>query len=252
MKMIFKSKVLALVASIALLGGTAFVASGSTGAYFTDSHNGTVGGNVGSILVSPDTSTNINFSNLLPGVAQTLQVNYHNYGTSPEDVWLVFPNATALSALNNFGRYASVTVGSNGPGSYNGIAFTSTNLNDRLATCGSFGPSPGCDPLPNSIKIAGNVAPSGGANENFTFTFEYATGIGNALEGANWNTYPLPGLGGTYADYASCHTANPLGDCTNNQTTVNPLDSPPSGTGLQYQLVATQVGVLPTDHGGHF
>ena len=47
MKMIFKSKVLALVASVALLGGTAFVASGSTGAYFSDTHSGSITGTIG-------------------------------------------------------------------------------------------------------------------------------------------------------------------------------------------------------------
>jgi hypothetical protein len=116
MKMIFKSKVLALVASVALLGGTAFVASGSTGAYFSDTHSGSITGSIGTILLTTDSPTTISFSNLLPGDPQTVQLNYHNSGSSPEDVYLTFPNLTALSALNNLGRYGHVEIDSAGAG----------------------------------------------------------------------------------------------------------------------------------------
>ena len=39
-----KSRGLALLATVALLGGTAWIASGTTGAYFSDTHTGAIGG----------------------------------------------------------------------------------------------------------------------------------------------------------------------------------------------------------------
>jgi len=245
-----KVRVITLVASVALLGGTAIVASGQTGAFFSDSHSGNIGGNVGSILVNPDSPTTVNFTNLLPGVPQTVQVNYHNSGTSPEDVYLTFPNGTALSALNNLGRYGSVIV-ANGVGT----VFQSYNLNDNLTRCGSFGntpltgPSSACNPLPNQVLIASNVAPT--ASETFTFTFEYASAI-TGPPSVPWNSFPLPGDNNNSLAYAACLLA-PLGSsstCSDNQTTVNVSDG--VGTGLPFALVATQVGILPGAPGSKF
>lgn len=257
MKALLKTKVLALTASIALLGGTAFVASGSTGAYFSDTHTGNVGGTVGSILLAPDSSTSIAFSNLLPGTAQTLTVSYHNSGTSNEDVYLTFPNVTALSALNNLGRYGSVIVAANGTWSPNAPVFTSYNLDDNSTRCGGFSSlnqdptnaSTPCWPLAGPIKIASDVPPTGGGN--FTFTFEYAPALtGNGP--AYWNTFPLPGYNNDGLDYAGCVAATDASGnlCTNNQFTINTNDG--SGHGLPYDLVATQVGVTPGQVGSKF
>jgi hypothetical protein len=44
-----KIKGAAIAVSVALLGGTAWLAAGSTGAYFSDTHTGTISGTVGSI-----------------------------------------------------------------------------------------------------------------------------------------------------------------------------------------------------------
>lgn len=230
----FRTRGLALVASIALLGGTAVVASGSTGAYFSDTHSGTITGTIGSILLSTDSPTSISFTNLLPGTPQTVQVNYHNSGNSPEDVYLGFNNLTALSALNNLGRFGHVVITSDGQGSV-GSVFSSYNLNDNLTSCGSFshsiptGPTTStCWPVTTPLMLAGNVQP--GASEDFTFTFEYASAIGN--NGGNgpgvWNTYPAAG-GQFYTN---------SGDGT--------------GNGLPFQLVATQVGITPGQMGTKF
>lgn len=244
-----KARVLALVSSIALLGGTAVVASGSTGAYFSDTHNGSISGTIGSILVSTDSPTSIGFSNLLPGVPQTVQVNYHNSGTSPEDVYLAFPNATALSALNNLGRYGSVQVSSAGGGSV-GSVFTSYNLDDNSTSCGPFsnaipsGSNSGCWPLTSPLLLASNVQP--GWSENFTFTFEYASALTGNGPGV-WNQYPLAGG----VSYSTCIANGGTHDsCSNNQFTVNGGDG--SGDGLPYQLIATQVGVTPGQVGTKF
>jgi hypothetical protein len=257
-----KTRVLTLVASVGLLAGTAFVASGVTGAYFSDTvTGGEITGTLGTIAISQDSPGAISFSDLLPGTAQTVQVDYQNTGNSPQDVWLNFNNLTALSALNNSGRYGKViitsTVGAGSPVTVE----SSLNLNDRLATCGSFDPNivdggsdADCNPVPSQILLASAVAP--GTYGNFTFTFEYAPALGNT-PATSWNPYPLVGLDADSvpagASYATCIAdENPGGqDCTNNQTYVNePADG--SGAGLPYQLIATQVGITPGQIGGKF
>ncbi len=255
-----KFRVLTLMATVAMLGGTAFVASGSTGAYFSDTHAGGIAGSIGKIAISPTTSTNISFSNLVPGTAQTVTVDYTNTGTVPQDVWVTFPNATALSSLNNLGHYGSVTVASSGWGSPSGgVDFTTTNLDDNSAldACGPLSPA-GCWPLPDQVKLASNVPV--GASGTFSFTFEYAPALNNT-PATTWNDYPLPGDNGLFQTYAACETyyqTNPLptGDttahqaCSDNQVTINAADG--TSNGLPFQLVATQVGITPGQVGTKF
>lgn len=243
MRGIFNTKMLALVASIALLGGTAFVASGATGAYFNDTTPlAAVQGTIGTIQItttSGPVNGTLQFANpFMPGTAQSVTESYQNTGNSPEDVYLTFPNATALSALNSLGEYGSVIVSSGG--NYgSGPVFKSYNLKDGYpsAVCGSNqGPAPtdnsqNACPLQSSLKIASNVPALGTAN--FSFQFEYATGLNNASQGLPWNTYPVGGQ--NYAQTADC-----LGG------TASPCN------GLPYTLVATQVGILPGDQGVKF
>jgi len=63
-------------------GGTALVASGETGAYFSQTVPGSISGTVGSIHITPSTSTDLSFSNLLPGAPQTVTVHFENTGSS--------------------------------------------------------------------------------------------------------------------------------------------------------------------------
>jgi hypothetical protein len=255
MKMTLKVRVLTLVATIALLGGTAFVASGSTGAYFSDTVlGGSIGGSIGTIVVTQDSPLLINFSNgLLPGTSQTVTVTYHNSGNSPEDVWLNFNNLTALSALNNLGRYGSVVISSGAT-----PVFESWNLDDNSTRCGPFsnaiptGTNSGCWPVPNQLLLASGV-PSGQSG-SFTFTFEYATALGNTPATA-WNTWPLPGDSNTPSTtgdtYAACVAANiTAGSCLDNQFTIVGTDG--AGSGLPYQLIGTQVGITPGQSGSKF
>ncbi|MHB8564370.1 MAG: hypothetical protein ACYDDA_10605, partial [Acidiferrobacteraceae bacterium] len=84
---------------------------------------------------------------------------------------MAFPNATALSALNNLGSYGEVHISYSGPGEVNsGDIFDSANLDDNPAGCGSFSPS-GCWPLLSQYKIATNLA--SGASGTITFSFSY-------------------------------------------------------------------------------
>lgn len=231
-------RVLALLGSIALLGGTALVASGQTGAYFSQTVQGDLTGTIGSIHITPSTTTDIGFTDLLPGTPQSVSVSYENTGSSPEDVYLDFNDVAALSALNNLGHYGSVTITSSGWGAV-GNVFASTNLNDNITSCGFFantlstqtfpgetGPGMNCWPLPDQLLVASNVA--SGATGSFTFTFEYASILSGQSGDLTdpWNTYPVSGQ--TYPG---------AGD---------------SGTGLPFQIVATQVGITPGQVGNKF
>ncbi|TXN28988.1 hypothetical protein [Lacisediminihabitans profunda] len=218
----FKVKALSIAASVALLGGTAFLASGATGAYFSDTHSGNISGTVGNIHVTPfggggANGTDLAFSNLLPGVAQTVKLNYTNTGSDPQDVYIVFNNATALGALNDLGHYGEAHL------SANGVAlFDSANLKDTAGSCGAFSPT-GCWPLKAQYLLTSNLP--AGATGDVSFSFNYAGKLkGQAPAGAPaaaWNTYPA----------------------ADGQAVVNPADG--TGSGLPYQIVATQHGITP-------
>jgi hypothetical protein len=208
----------ALGASLVVLAALVAMATGVTGAYFSEARQGGIDGSTGSIHVhteggNGENGLHFNFKNLLPGEPQTATVEFKNTGASPQDVWVVFNNAEALHALNNLGTYGEVTLSNS-----NGVFFHSTNLNDNQypasGTCGEFNPS-GCWPVMKQYKVASDVSP--GAGSYFRFTFSYASKMSNpAQEGQPWNTYPPE---------------------------VEP--SAIEGNGLPYQIVATQVGQEP-------
>ncbi len=221
-----KTRGLALLATVALLGGTAWIATGTTGAYFSDTHTGSISGSIGSIKVTPSGGSgpegmNLAFNDMLPGVAQTVTVKYQNTGANPEDVWIVFNNATALSALNNLGSYGEVHLSANGT-----ALFDSANLNDRSGTCGAFSPS-GCWPLAKQYKVASNLAPWAAGTASFTFS--YAGKM--VTPPVAFNSYPVSVNG-----YTTSHN-------TNDQNIVNAADG--TGSGLPYSIVATQHDVTP-------
>ena len=216
----------ALGASLVVLGALVVMATGVTGAYFSDTKGGEIKGSIGSIRVhtsggSGANGLHFNFKYLEPGEPQTATVEYKNVGHNAQDVWVVF-DAEPLHALNQLGRYGEVTLANSG-----GWLFHSANLNDNQPPasgyCGSvqysteeFSPS-GCWPLKEKYKVGSNISP--GAGSYFKFTFAYTTfegGIGNAAEEYPWNVYPpeVP-------------------------------EEEWKGNGLPYEVVATQVGVEP-------
>ncbi|GAB3035700.1 hypothetical protein GCM10027052_12120 [Parafrigoribacterium mesophilum] len=221
-----KARGVAFVATLALLGGTVWIAAGTTGAYFSDTHSGTITGTVGSIQISPyggggDNGIDFSFDRLLPGEAQTATVKYKNTGNSPEDVWIVFPNATALSALNSMGTYGEVHLAANDK-----EIFASTNLNDRVETCGPFA-SDGCWPLTKQYRVASAVAPGASGSVSFSFALAAKT----VTPPATFNTYP-----NSLLSFQNDPAKN-----KDDQYYINSADG--SGAGLPYQIVATQVGI---------
>lgn len=220
------ARIAALGTSLVMTGGLVAAATGATGAYFSDTVNGSVTGTIGSIQITPTNgaaSMALAFTNLLPGTPQTVSVAYTNTGTSAEDVYVVFPDDIALSALNNLGRYGTVHLTSSGAGAV-GDVFDSNNLNDNVTSCGPFSQA-GCWPVPNQVLVASNLAP--GSAGTFVFSFMYASALSN--QGPNpgtgvWNTFPVSG---------QTYTAN-----------SDPSQAT-SGSGLPYEIVATQPGITP-------
>jgi hypothetical protein len=222
-----KVRGLALLATVALLGGTAWIATATTGAYFSDTQSGAIGGTLGTIKVQVNgqpsgTNNTVDFaSTLMPGVAQTVTVNYKNIGNNPQDVWITFPNATALSALNNLGHYGEVHVYDRN----NAPVFESANLDDNTVRCAD--PAL-CMPLPKQLKVASNLAV--GASGTVKFKFNYAGGLLNGSQGDAFNVYPA--ASGPYNA-----TTNPNGQFFE-ATGVH-------GQGLPFAIVAEQVGIQP-------
>jgi hypothetical protein len=211
MSMNTRARVVATAASLCAAGGLAVAASGATGAYFTDANNGTVTGSIGTVTVATGGGSgadhlDFNFKNLMPGVAQSAKVTYKNTGSAPQDIYLTFPNADALHALNDLGSYGEVHIKSNGA-----EVFGSKNLSDKYK-CGTESAGyPIICPVPESIKLASNVLPGEGGSA--TFSFNYAGKLKDpAAQGQPFNVYPLDN---------------------------------PTTSGLPYQIVATQAGHAP-------
>jgi len=98
------------------------LASGATGAFFSDAHSGTVTGTIGSILVTPtgpgpsgsvDSTLSFSLDGLLPGVPRSATINYQNTGENPEHIWIVFDSSTVTDLNNNLGdSTVKITTGS--------------------------------------------------------------------------------------------------------------------------------------------
>ncbi len=236
-------RVAAFVGALSGSAALVAVASGATGAYFNDTHSGTLTGTIGSIKVTTSGGSgtdglDFNFANMLPGVMQTVTAHYVNTGTNAEDVYLVFPNAPALHSVNDLGGYGAVQIKSNG-----NQVFYSNNLDDGQTAqltavdptsshCSSspsatvpLSPS-GCWPVPNTIKLASNVAPGQGGTMSFGFAFG-AKLSGTAFELAQAFCYPLVQVGSNPTDQQCVTTGQQHG--------------------LPYEIVATQPGVAPNN-----
>jgi hypothetical protein len=230
MRKSFRIKALALAISLVCLAGAAAFAVTATGAYFSDTKSGNIDGAGVPITIAAGVNADfggglaISWPSMVPGEVYTATAHYTNTGGAPQDVWIVFPNETALSALNSLGGYGAAQI----VDSNSGLRFYSNNLNDH-ADDQEQGPGPNGQGtvrmLPRAVKLASAV-PVGGTGY-MTFKFQYASKMGNGTTGANWlfNSYPVAGQ--TYGAGGA------------------------SGNGLPYQIVATQVGIEPGAAGSY-
>jgi hypothetical protein len=188
------------VAAVALVAAGA----GTTGAYFTDSHGGTINASTGSVVVNPTSSLDLNFTNLLPGEFQTNRVTYTAAGTGSEDIWLVFTtpvtdttnflSAPAASGPAPLGSYGHFALASNA-GSFTSYNLASNRAGDTSTPCGvdtqGHGgseaqatpghPVPYC-PVPQAILLSNNLTygQEGYADVTFGFTNKLTSPQGSA------------------------------------------------------------------------
>jgi hypothetical protein len=231
-------KVGAVGTAFVLAGCLAVIASGTTGAYFSETQPGTVAGTIGAVHVLTSNTT-FAWTNMMPGEQKLATVNFKNTGTGPQDFYLVFPNGPALHALSNLGSFGEVHV-VGGKGRAMVDLFDSTNLQDGRTkenqnSCGDvFSPridtTPhGCWPLPDKLKIAGTVDVGVAVSVSFSFNYAGKLGDANVAQGESsssgggiFNTYPLTNGEAFGADLAATPAA-----------------------GLPFQIVAVQVGQQP-------
>ncbi|GAB2457030.1 hypothetical protein [Jatrophihabitans fulvus] len=208
----------ALCASAALVG---FAATG-TGAYFTDSKDGSITASTGAVKVNT-TDLALNYTNLLPGAYDTKTIGYSSSGTSGQDVWLVFP-ATAANRL----------TGEDG---------SAPNGNDALGRYGHFKvTSPAGDFVSNNLRSN----PGSPADQNCSVDGNGHGG--NAAEAATRTDYSLPYCGVPHAILLSDN----IQPGQYNEATIEfgftKIARGPQAVPTQlFKIVATQHGVRPDD-----
>ena len=98
-----KNKTARIAAFIGTVGASAALigmAATNTGAYFTDSEDGTLSGNAGHLTVDKRSNYSLSFENLVPGEYKSRDVNYHTAGDTNEDIWLAFPDGEAYAKFS--------------------------------------------------------------------------------------------------------------------------------------------------------
>ena len=196
-----KSRKLLTVGALGV-AAAALIATGSgvTGAYFTDSHSGSINASTGGVTVTTSALT-LNFTNLLPGEFKSQPVTYTAGGSGAEDIWLVFPtpmtSATAIlngqkgtpgadPALGRYGHFAVTSPAGNFT-SYNltaaavlgGDDSCTADLNghggsDTQATsANNLDPTSYVDycPVPNAILLSDNLTAGQSGTANITFGY---------------------------------------------------------------------------------
>jgi len=182
----------------------------------------------------------IAWDNMLPGEVYSATATYRNDGTVPQDVYVVFPNKTALSALNSLGTYGAVRLTST-----DGASFYSNNLNDHPIDQGAV-----CKMLPEYVLLASNIRPNDSGS--MTFRFQYASKMGD-IAFNNDGSVKRPASSGSAFSFNTFPVVKPGGALDPNyefdgnlagydQRYVIPGQT---GTGLPYEIVALQHGVVP-------
>jgi hypothetical protein len=218
------------IAALGASGALVAAATGATGAYFTDSHDGAINASTGSVKVST-TDLSLNFTGLLPGEFQTKDVQYWAEGSGAEDIWLVLPNDGTANALNQvptddpnaatpLGRYGHFAITS--PAG----SFTSFNL----ATSADSGPhsGPSC-----SVNADGHGGSSTQAANRDDKTVPFCPVPSAILLSSNL----------TAGQTGTAHITFGFTKLMNAEAQQNlPLTEV-----AKFQIVATQHGILPSD-----
>ena len=233
------------VAAVGTSAALIAAASGTTGAYFSDTHSGTMQATSGHLLLTiSGSSTALDFTDLMPGVNQQKNISYTT-DSSPnarEDIWLVFPVTTSVQQLayaeftgakgefgyadGGLGRYGHFAVANNG-----NVAFTSYNLAN--------------DPSPSSSDCPVDANGRGGSNQQATSPTDTPPYCGvpkaillasNLPTGTNGTINVTFGLTGRQTQQNQTEFLGPV-------PWTNPVKYAPSP--VQFNIVATQSGVRP-------
>jgi hypothetical protein len=224
-----KSKALRLAGFVGALcvSGTLLGTSISgTGAYFTDSHDGSIASNSGHLQLNNVGPTALNFADLMPGTDKSADIPYTvDVSSGKVDVWMVFD--TNSSGYGHFsgtkghdyqgytdggmGRYGHFQVGNGGD-----VAFRSHNLQMP-----DSGPNCSDGTVPGANGRGGSDAQSATNQEcGVPGAILLASGLDNTATG---NVHVVFGLSGKQTQQ--------------NQTEWT----------VGYKLVATQAGHAPND-----
>ena len=231
-----KGKIARLVGFVGALGiSAALVASAvsSTGAYFTASQSGTISGSGGAITIAANTSTNLTFDKLIPGVYQDKTVQYTVGGDTAVDTWLVFTDDAAYcqfsgskddpactgGGLGRFGHFAVSGDASN-------LLFSSYNLAGATGTAPYAAVSECANP--DGYGAAGPATSSGdtGHRCGVPLAIKLESGLGSGSTKQVTLTFGLTPRAG-------------------NDHQVSP--APPATVG--FKIVATQPGIAPNQQG---
>jgi hypothetical protein len=226
-----KSKAIRLAGFVGALGASAVLVGAAvqgTGAYFTDSHNGSINASTGHVRVTVTPGNgNLNFTGLLPGDYQSKNVDYVAHGTGAEDIWLVFPSDGSAEAFvgapddsygGGLGRYGHFAVSST-----NGASFTSYNLSNERTTDNVAGPN--C-----SVDANGEGGSNAAAADRSDYSVPYCAPRNAILLASGLNN----GDSGT-ATFTFGYT--PLMN--------NPAQQDSGPQTVAYKIVATQHGIRP-------
>ena len=183
-----KSRKLLTVGALGV-AAAALIATGSgvTGAYFTESHDGSIKASTGVVRVDPTSSLNLNFTNLLPGKFDTQRVTYTANGSGIEDIWLVFSDVDVEhNFLSGAPRIGAAPLGGFGHFALKSDAgsFSSWNLASGASPCSTNGnghggsdvegtkanPVPFC-PVPKFILLSNNLSAGETGYADITFGF---------------------------------------------------------------------------------
>ena len=192
------STIVRLVAGAAAAAAAALLigpATGTTGAYFTESKPGSIQASTGGVSFNASDLT-LNFANLLPGEFVTRSIDYRPTGTGTQDIWLVLPTDGSADALNGVagelsgdtalgryghfavaapdGNFTSFNLATAGTGIHSGPTCTT----DAYGRGGSSAQAanrldytvPFC-PVPGAILLSYGIAPGGQGTANITFGY---------------------------------------------------------------------------------
>ena len=188
------AKIGGFIGTVAAGAALVAAAAGGTGAYFTDSKDGTISATTGKLKLNTPRGANLSFTDLVPGTSKTKDISYNVETTDPSDVWLVFDPADVAylkftgasqnplytpGGLGRFGHFA-VSNDSGGPlfQSYNlahvasgGCAVDGNGRggsNQQSTSREIEGAPPQCG-VPSAILIASNLTNGQGGTVNLTF-----------------------------------------------------------------------------------